>query len=64
MRIRTIHGSPKEVVRVEQVDTLSYGYVNLRIENTLPIQKEVYQVYPLYPEALGGVLRVAVDTGE
>jgi hypothetical protein len=38
------------VDQVEQVDTLSYGYRILRLETHISIQKEVYQVYPLYPE--------------
>jgi hypothetical protein len=34
------------VDRVEQVDTLSYVYGNLWLEDSLPIKKEVYPLYP------------------
>jgi len=42
------------VDRVEQVDTLSYGY-RYPARKPLPIQKEVYQVYPLYPDGFSAI---------
>ena len=35
---------------VEQVDSLSYGDRNLRLEIPLPIPKGVYQVHLVYPQ--------------